>query len=331
MMKATAVANSNIALVKYWGKRDEKLILPWNSNISVALDGLFTKTTVEFDRALPKDMFILGGVEQEGEEAQRVLETLDLIRQMSGSNLKAKVQSLNSFPTAAGLASSASGAAALVLAASAAAGLKLSKKELSILARRNSGSGSRSVEGGFVEWIKGEKADGSDSYGKQLFDEKHWPEFRILTTIVTSKAKPIKSRAGMKQSVATSPLYKGWLESVEADLQAVREGIKKKDVTKVGEAAEHNALKMHAVMMSTKPAIIYWLPETIAVMSAVKGLRESGKKCWFTMDAGPQVKVVCLESEAQAIKGALEKVPGVSSVGTHAPGRGAKLTEEHVF
>ncbi len=330
-MKATAIAPSNIALVKYWGKRDEKLILPFNSNISVALEGLFTTTTVEFDRALSRDTFILGGVEQGGEEAQRVMEMLDLVRQMSGSNLKAKVQSLNNFPTAAGLASSASGAAALALAASSAAGLNLGAKELSILARRNSGSGSRSVEGGFVEWVKGEKQDGTDSYGRQLFNERHWPEFRILTTIVTSRAKPIKSRAGMKQSVATSPLYGGWLDSVEADLQAVREGIKERDIVKVGEASEHNALKMHAVMMTTKPAIIYWLPETIAVMAAVKEMRDSGKRCWFTMDAGPQVKVICLEEEAQEIRSTLEKVPGVNSVGTHSPGTGARLSEKHLF
>jgi len=331
MSKATAIAPSNIALVKYWGKRDEKLILPFNSNISVTLEGLFTTTTVEFDKTLPKDVFVLGGTEQSGEEAQRTFETLDLIRQMSGSKLRAKVASVNSFPTAAGLASSASGAAALALAASSAAGLKLGTKELSIMARRNSGSGSRSVEGGFVEWMKGEKQDGSDSHGLQLFNEKYWPEFRILTTIVTSKAKPIKSRAGMKQSVETSPLYRGWLDSVDEDIRKVREGIKNKDIVLVGETAEHNALKMHAVMMTTRPAIIYWLPETIAVMAAVKEMRENGKRCWFTMDAGPQVKVICLENEAREIKSALEKVPGVMSVGTHAPGQGARLAKEHLF
>jgi len=172
-MKATAIAPSNIALVKYWGKRDEKLILPQNSNISVTLQGLFTTTTVEFDSKHPKDVFILGGIEQSGEEAQRVLETLEMIRGLGGIKLKAKVESVNSFPTAAGLASSASGAAALALAASSAAGLKLSSRDLSIIARRNSGSGSRSVEGGFVEWEKGERADGQDSYGKQLYPENN--------------------------------------------------------------------------------------------------------------------------------------------------------------
>ena len=330
-MKATAIAPSNIALVKYWGKRDEKLILPQNSNISVTLQGLFTTTTVEFDSKHPKDVFILGGIEQSGEEAQRVLETLEMIRGLGGIKLKAKVESVNSFPTAAGLASSASGAAALALAASSAAGLKLSSRDLSIIARRNSGSGSRSVEGGFVEWEKGERADGQDSYGKQLYPEKHWPEFRILTTIVTTKSKPIKSRAGMAQSVATCPFYGGWLDSIENDLQAVRGGLQARDIAKVGEVAEHNALKMHAVMLATKPAIIYWLPETISVIQKVMELRNNGMKCWFTIDGGPQVKVICLQQEADNIKSELEKVPGVQSVGIHAPGPGAKLVDKHLF
>ncbi|RLJ07441.1 MAG: diphosphomevalonate decarboxylase, partial [Candidatus Aenigmatarchaeota archaeon] len=216
-MKASAVANANVALVKYWGKRDPKLMLPQNSSISVTLDGLYSHTTVEFGE-FESDQLIINGKEfgpGQEEYDDYVGKFLAVVRELAGTQLKAKIVSQNNFPTGAGLASSAAGFAALALACSKALGLPTDPKSLSILARRGSGSATRSVLGGFVEWKKGEKADGSDSYAEQIADENHWPEFRILAVITSRKEKKVKSRAGMAQTVKTCPFYPKWLETVE--------------------------------------------------------------------------------------------------------------------
>ncbi|MBU0530693.1 MAG: diphosphomevalonate decarboxylase, partial [Nanoarchaeota archaeon] len=176
-MKASAVANANIALVKYWGKRDKKLMLPNNGSISMTVDGMNTHTTVEFDSKYEKDIVIINGEELQDEDT---FKHIDLIREKAGIQDKAKVVSNNNFPTAAGLASSASGLAALSVAGAKAAGLDLDKKELSMLARRGSGSASRSVYSGFVEWHRGEKDDGTDSYAEQIAPQDHW-DFRMVT------------------------------------------------------------------------------------------------------------------------------------------------------
>ncbi|RLE09431.1 diphosphomevalonate decarboxylase, partial [Candidatus Aerophobetes bacterium] len=290
-MKVTAIANSNIALIKYWGKRDPKLMLPQNGSISMTLDGLYTITTVEFHPNYERDILILNGRElSEGKEYEEVVAFLNIVRETAGISEKAKVATENNFPTAAGLASSASGFAALALAASKAAGLNLDKRELSILARRGSGSASRSIEGGFVEWMRGEKEDGSDSYAVQIAPKDHW-DFRMITTIVSTEEKKVKSRAGMAQTVKTCPFYRDWLLTVDEDLKAVREGILNKDFTQVGETAEYNCLKMHATMITTKPPLIYWNPATMEIIHAVQAWREEGLECYFTIDAGPNVKV----------------------------------------
>jgi diphosphomevalonate decarboxylase len=330
-MKVTAIANANIALVKYWGKRNKELMLPNNGSISMNLDGLNTITTVEFDRKYPEDLVILNGKElKQGEERDEVIGHLNLIREMSGVIDKAKVVSNNNFPTAAGLASSASGFAALSLAGSRAAGLNLDKKELSILARRGSGSASRSIEGGFVEWKKGEKEDGSDSYGIQIAPPDHW-DFRMVIAITTKAEKKIKSRAGMAQTVSTCPYYKVWLETVNEDLEKIRKGILERDFTLVGKTAEFNCLKMHATMITTKPAIIYWNPTTMEIIHSVMDWRDQGLECYFTIDAGPQVKIMCMEKDAAEIEKRLKQLPGIESVIICKPGGEARIIEEHLF
>lgn len=331
-MKATAIANSNIALIKYWGKRDEKLILPNNGSIAMVLDGLNTITTVEFDKKYRKDILVLNGKEiEESKELKRVVNYLDLIREMADIKERAKVSSKNNFPTAAGLASSASGFAALSLAASKAAGLNLNPKELSILARQGSGSATRSCYGGFVEWKRGKKLDGSDSYAIQIAPPDHWPDFRMIITIVSTKKKKISSRVGMAQSVKTSPMYKAWLESINEDLEKMRKGILEKDFSLVGKTAEANCLKMHATMMTTKPSIIYWTPETLEIIQSVLRWREEGLECYFTIDAGPQVKIICLENQVLEIKKRLEEIKGVKEAIICKAGEGPKLIEEHLF
>src|SRR3989344_3974711 len=330
-MKATARANANIALVKYWGKRDDELILPMNGSISVTLSGLNTVTTVEFNEKLRNDVFVLNGVEQKGDERKKLGNHLDLVREKAKIKWNASVESKNNFPTAAGLASSASGFAALSVAAAKAAHLELNEKELSILARMGSGSASRSIHGGFVEWQKGTKKDGSDSYAEQIARPEHWENFRILTTIVSGKEKKVKSRAGMKQTVQTSPMYKGWLETVENDLENVRAGILKKNFSLVGETAEMNALKMHSTMLTTRPAIIYWEPETIEIMHAVQELREEGTECYFTIDAGPQVKVLCLQKNEAIVTARLGEITGLQKIVPCKVGGKAETISEHFF
>lgn len=331
-MKATAHANINVALTKYWGKRDKKLHLPQNGSVSVTFNNYGTTTTVEFSDKYKNDSFILDGDDlTEGKEFSRVVKSLDLIREKANISLKAKVISHNKVITAAGLASSASGGAALVAAATKAAGLQLSPEEVSILTRRNSGSATRSIMGGFVEWVKGEKANGFDSVAKQVVDENYWPEFRIIATIINTNQKKVKSRAGMEQTVNTCPFYDGWLKEAQRDIDTVKQAIKDKNFSKLGEISEYSTLKMHSMMMTTKPAIIYWDPATLAVIHSIIQWRSEGLKSYFTMDAGPQVKVFCLQKDVKKLQQKIENIPGVKQTIVCKIGKGIEYIDNHLF
>ncbi|MBI4044526.1 MAG: diphosphomevalonate decarboxylase [Candidatus Diapherotrites archaeon] len=329
-MKATANANANIALVKYWGKRNEKLILPHNSSISVTLDGLKTTTTAEFSKNFHKDEFTLNGERKSGEEAKKVSAHLTLIRKMFRRKEFCRVESQNNFPSSAGLASSSSAFAALTLASISALGFNPKPKELSIIARQGSGSASRSIFGGFAEWKKGVQVGGGDSYAVQLYPKEHWPEFRVLACIVSEEEKKVKSRAGMKQTVETSPFYRAWLATVEEDLKKTRRAIKEKNIGLLGKTAELNCLKMQATMITTAPSIVYWEEGTLKAMHAVWQLREEGVNAFFTMDAGPQVKITCLEKDLQKIKQRMNS-EGFGKIIESRPGDGTVLSTKHLF
>jgi diphosphomevalonate decarboxylase len=329
-MKATAIANANIALVKYWGKRNKDLILPYNSSISMTCDGLLTITTVEFSEKYDKDQLVINDEELKKDE-KNILGHLERIRKLAGVKAKAKVVSKSNFPISTGLASSASGFAALTLAASKALNLSLNEKELTILTRQGSGSACRSICQGFVEWKKGKREDGKDSYAKSIVKKDYWPEFRIIATIVSETEKKVSSRAGMAQTVETCPYYNGWLKSVEEDLKVIRKGILEKNFSLVGRVAEENCLKLHALMMTTKPAIIYWTPATLEIIQAIRLWREEGLECYFTIDAGPNVSVICLEKDLKEINNRLLKLKGVRKTIECKPGDGAKLIERHLF
>lgn len=329
-MKSTATANANIALVKYWGKRDDRLILPHNGSISMTCDGLQTTTTVEFSDKYYKDSVIINDEELQKDE-KNILGHLDRIRKLAGIKEKAKVMSQSNFPVAAGLASSASGFAALTLAATKAAGLQLTERELTILSRQGSGSSCRSIGEGFVEWYKGKKTDGSDSYAESIANKNHWPEFRMIATIVSESKKKVSSRAGMKQTVETCPYYKDWLATVDNDLNIIRNGIRKRDFSSVGLTAEMNCLKMHALMITTIPPIIYWIPATLGVMHAVQLMRNDGLECYFTIDGGPQIKVMCLAKDEKEITKRLMELDGVKKTIVCKPGDGVKIIDRHLF
>lgn len=333
-LKATCVANTNIALIKYWGKRNDKLILPYNSSISVTADGLFAKTTVEFIKNSEQDYFEINkkAIKTDEPDYQKLSKYVEIWKQKGGiPEHKIKMVSQTNFPVAAGLASSAAGFAALAGAIDAALGLKTDHLELTQLARLGSGSASRSIFGGFVEWKKGEFDDGSDCYAEQLAKPEYWPEFRILFCITTHQEKKVKSRAGMAQTVKTCPLYQGWLDSIDADLDKMRIGLAQKDIKLVGEVAEHNALKMHATMIATIPAIIYWNGTTIEIIESVRELRKEGIDAYSTIDAGPQVKVICEEKNVATIKERLSVLPGIESILVSKPGEGIKIVDEHLF
>ena len=320
-MKATAKAHTNIALIKYWGKRDEKLFLPTNSSLSITLDRFYTVTTVEFSESFTGDRFYLNGEKMNDKETQKVSRFLDLVRGLAGKNIYATVDSINHVPTAAGFASSASGYCALAGAACKALGLEVSEKELSRIARQGSGSASRSVYGGFVEWQMGEKEDGSDSHAVPILPPDAW-DLSILSVVLNTKKKKISSREGMKRTVETSCFYDGWLKTVPVDLKEAKEAIADRDFTKLGQVLERNALKMHATTLGANPPFLYWESATLDVMDAVYELREQGIEAYFTIDAGPNVKVVCERKNEEKVRATLEVLPATNQVYVCHPGPG---------
>jgi len=327
----TAVAGTNIALVKYWGKRDAALNLPAAGSLSLTLAGLGSTTRVRFaeDARDPdgSDRVVLDGKPAESRFAARVRRFLDLVRGMAGIDLPAEVLTTNSVPTAAGLASSASGFAALALAASRAAGLSLSPAELSGLARRGSGSAARSIFGGFVEMAAGTRADGRDACARPLADENAW-DVRLCIAITATGEKAIGSTAAMELTERTSPYYAAWLAAVSPDLAEAKAAIAARDLARLGAVAERSAMRMHAAALAADPHILYWNPTTLAAIATVERLRTGGTAAYFTIDAGPHVKALCASADAGQVGAALAATPGVVRVLTVAPGPGARISSE---
>ncbi|APF20589.1 diphosphomevalonate decarboxylase [Caldithrix abyssi] len=325
-MRAKARAHSNIALIKYWGKRDERLNLPAVGSISLTLSALWTETEIEFSPQFQTDQLILNDKTASPEETGRTSRFLDVLRKLAGINHKAVIQSHNNFPTAAGLASSASGFAALTLAAARALHLSLSRKELSVLARQGSGSAARSIPGGFVEMHAGQSADGSDAFAEPIAPPAHW-DIRLLIGITSGAAKKIGSTAGMNLSKTTSPYYQAWIDAQHADLTAMRQAILDRDFERLGELSEYSCLKMHALALSSNPGILYWNGVTVEAMHAVRDLRRRGTPAYFTIDAGPQIKVLCLPEDENEVREMLESIPGIREVVSNKPGPDARILE----
>ena len=313
---AVATANANIALIKYWGKRDEKLILPYTSSLSLTLSDLYTQTAVNFSDDFSEDSVTLDGENLLPGSTTfcRVVSMLDLVREKAGISTKARVVSRNHVPTAAGLASSASGFAALCASAAFAADLKLTPRELSRLARRGSGSACRSIFGGLVIWHAGE--DDETSYAEPVAEPESQtsaPKNLNLAMIVVTlddHKKAISSREAMRRTVETSPAYMPWVEQSKLDLSDALEAIRAADIEKLGEVVERNALGMHETMHKAAPPVNYFTDKTYAVLRAVRAMRECGWPVWATMDAGPNVKVLTdedlAERAAEELRGRVE-------------------------
>ncbi|HET6631381.1 MAG TPA: diphosphomevalonate decarboxylase [Rhodanobacteraceae bacterium] len=322
-MIASAQAQPNIALIKYWGKRDSSLNIPCAGSLSLTLDSLWTRTRVAFDAALEADELRINGGEDPA-ALRRCSGFLDLLRGRAGCSARARVETRNNFPTGAGLASSASGFAALAVAAAEALGLSLDAAELSRLARRGSGSAARSIFGGFVEMAAGERADGSDAFARPLLEADAWP-LRVVIAVTTWQAKDVGSTAGMELTRRTSPFYSQWLDTADADLDTARAAVQARDFQALAEVSEHSCLKMHALMLATRPPLLYWTGATVDCLHRIRRLRErDGLGVFFTVDAGPQVKAVCLPQDAERVSRALGEIPGVERVLCSGLGEGAR-------
>jgi len=321
MTTATAQAAPNIAFIKYWGNRDNTLRLPLNGSISMNLDGLFTRTTVSFQHSLPFDELVINGHEVRGSGSDRVSYILDIIRGMANISDRAEVITENNFPSGAGIASSASAFAALALAGSTAAGLNLSEAELSRLARRGSGSASRSIPGGFVEWQVGTTDE--DSFAFSIAPADHW---KLVDCIAIVSASHKKTGSTEGHAVApTSPLQAARVADAPRRLELCRNAILSKDFDSFASIVELDSDIMHAVMMTSTPALHYWKPPSLAVMDAVPQWRMDGFPACYTVDAGANVHVICPETEVHIVDKRLREIKGVENVLVARAGGPAQL------
>ncbi|EOB2765370.1 diphosphomevalonate decarboxylase [Enterococcus hirae] len=325
MFKGKARAYTNIALIKYWGKKNESLILPMNNSLSLTLDAFYTETEVSFSEAYTEDQFYLDNQLQDEKATKKISTFLDIAREKAGTTKKAKVISQNFVPTAAGLASSASGLAALAGACNEALELGLDDQALSRLARRGSGSACRSIFGGFVEWEKGH--DDQSSYAHPISSDGFEDHLAMVFLLLNEQKKDVSSRDGMRRTVETSSFYQGWLDSVEADLYQLKQAIKTKNFQLLGETMEQNGLKMHGTTLAARPPFTYWSPDSLKAMQAVRDLRNQGIPCYFTMDAGPNVKVLVQKDHLDKVKTAFSDLFSSQQVISAFAGPGMTIIE----
>lgn len=318
---ATSISNSNIAFIKYWGNRNHALRLPVNSSLSMNLGGLYTRTTVYFDESLSADVVMLDSAAQSPEASRRVTEHLDRVRALAGVTTRARVDSQNNFPTGTGIASSASGFAALTVAACAAAGLQLTEKQLSVLARQGSGSASRSIPAGFVEWQEGK--DSEDSFAFSIAPADHWALIDCVA-IVSREHKKVGSTGGHALA-HTSPLQSARVADTPRRLRLCREALLERRFEQFADIVEEDSTLMHSVMMTSRPPLYYWLPPTLAIMNAVREWRSDGLPVCFTIDAGPNVHVLTLAGHEAEVERGLRRIDGVSAVLKAPAGGGAEL------
>jgi diphosphomevalonate decarboxylase len=321
MSSFTASANPNIAFIKYWGNRNDTLRLPENGSISMNLDGLETRTSVQFDPIITGDEVKINGKIVNVTALQRVSKMLDEVRTLSGIHQFARVISENNFPTGTGIASSASAFAALALAATAAAGLDLSTAALSRLARHGSGSACRSIPGGFVEWTAGE--NDNDSFAVSIASSDHWDLVDCIT-VIDSEHKSIGSTEGHALA-GTSPLQRARVIDTPRRLVICRNAILNRDFEALAEIVEADSNLLHAVMMTSTPPLFYWQPATLAVMQTVRAARAKGMQVCYTIDAGSNVHVLCPGAAAEETMKLVRNIPGIKELRLARVGGPARL------
>jgi len=322
--KATARAHPNIAFIKYWGNQNEELRLPENSSLSMNLDGLYTETTVIWDEKNDPDSLVLNNEIQTGQALTRVVKHLSLIREhLPDLPHHARVISTNNFPMGAGIASSAASSAALTVAAVGAAGIEVSEKIMSALARLGSGSASRSIPTGFVEWHKG--VDHQSSYAESIATPDYW-DLADVIVVVSDSHKKVGSTEG-HQSAHTSDLQAGRLLHVNNRLKTCKEALLNRDFKSFAEVVEEDSNLMHSVMMTSHPPLFYWQAASVTIMQEVKQWREGGLQVCYTLDAGPNVHCICIRNDVPQVIDRLKNLSGILDVRVAGAGRGAHLIQ----
>lgn len=319
MSQIVALAQPNIALIKYWGKRDADRNLPAVDSLSVTLDSLQTRMAVEFPPQLGDDRLVVNGEPAPGMQ-QRVSQCLDNV--CGEDRERAAVSSESNFPIAAGLASSASAFAALVVAASQAAGTQADTLTLARLAGASSGSAARSLFGGIVSLTAGDDA----IQLQQLATPLEWP-LEVVVAVTAEGRKAVSSGNAMQLSAKTSPFYSEWVERQGADIEIAKAAVVARDFEQLASVAEHNCLKMHSVMWTSRPPVVYWNKATLECLETIRALQAGGTPVFFTIDAGPQVKAVCLREATAEVSAALLNTPGVVRVMRSTLGAGARLLD----
>lgn len=330
-MKKTGWAPSNIAFVKYWGKKDTSLRLPLNDSLSMNIDAMHTTTTVEFSQKYTTDIVEIIVDERlapmSQKESERVIAHLERIRQKTGCRQHAHVVTKNSFPMGVGAASSASGFAALTIASCAALGVDLSQKEMTILARLGSGSACRSIPDGFALWKAGNGSD--DSYAYSVFPHTHWA-LRDVVVFVDEQKKSVSTTDGMEKA-QTSPFLSSRLQDIPQTIQLIKQALEQKNIETLGKCLEREMFSMHAVMMTQTPPVLYWSDATVRVFRAIWKAREQGVKAYCTVDAGANVHVICEEKNAEIVSGICGRIEGVLKTVICRPAPGSHLVDTHLF
>jgi len=325
-MKVTAIARPNLALIKYWGRKNEELRLPANGSISINLSEMTTTTTVEFSEIFQSDQIQIGKKDAI-EDSSRIVKHLDRIRKLANSDLCAKVVSINNFPSSTGLSSSSSGFAALTLAASSAIGLDLSEKELSILARQGSGSACRSIPSGWVEWHDSGSSNGS--FATSIFANDHWDILDVVAVVSVEK-KAISTSMGQK-SATTSPFFKTRINSIGQKIDSIKKYITERDFNSFGELVEHEALEMHSIMFTSTPSLIYWSVGTLQLMKDIQKWRNEGLPIYFTINTGQDIHILVEKENLNALKKKLINIPYIQKIFVNKVSDGAKKINQHLF
>lgn len=323
-MKATAIAPSNVAFIKYWGRVDDVLRIPINSSISMNLNNLYTTTTVLFSPEFLEDSLT---IDNESVDSSRATDHLNRIRKLTHTNLKAKIVSKNSFPKSTGLSSSASGFAALTLAATTALGLSLSEKEISILARQASGSACRSIPDGFVEWRKGE--DNESSFSHTLYKEDYW-DIRDFVIIVSTNKKKVPTSAGHSLSFS-SPVFKKRLSEIDEKSAILKKYLKEKNFQRFGQMVEDEALSLHEIMQTSVPPLDYLYPQTRLLMEKVKTWRQKNIPVYFTLNTGQNIHLIVEGKNEKVLKKLLGSAEEVKEVIINMSAKGARVVQNHLF
>jgi len=328
----TIEAPANIAFVKYWGALDLDNAIPVNPSISMTLSRCVSRTSVQcLPAGLADEIWLAeqGGLRPAaGAFAQRALDHLGTLRDWAGVDTAFRVATRNSFPAAAGMASSASGFAALTLAVVRALGRSPQIGELSELARRSgSGSAARSVMGGYVQWPAG--PDPTRCRAEQIATAAHW-DLRDIVALVQTGPKKVSSLEGHRRA-PSSPHFARRQELLPDRLAVVREAIASRSIEHLGPVLERDAVELHLVGMSSRPPIFYWRPATLAVLECVRDLRDGGAEAYFTMDAGANVHVICPPEAEESVAVALAGVPGVEAVMRDRVGSGPRQIDESLL